>query len=373
MMDEKEAAFNVWNTLRETGTSFYQSDIDSVEARELASAGQVSEALKLLRPHVASPDLRQQRLARQAWADCASLAPESKAAHYLTFAEDYFPDDFAQARIICHLMVTERHYQDVLDRFSHLPWQIYSASNSLGHPEYLLDTEAVRQTHLLVATYLKMGLFEKVLNAPDCQPGIRASALFQLGRIEECMKLLEEQYPKMLGIHYFEMGNFEAALAAPTMHLTMTLQARYMLGEPADTLMEEYLAQGTKLNDLYKFKSWAAISNHDYASVIADPYASTSYKFLAYHGLLLDAARQKSNTFDDLVATCDLLKIDLNTTKKILENSEKTKLVISESGITKPEDIQFLHKCGADGYLVGTSIMKANDIQQSVQNLVNAI
>ena len=69
----------------------------------------------------------------------------------------------------------------------------------------------------------------------------------------------------------------------------------------------------------------------------------------------------------------DTLKIDLNTTKKILENSEKTKLVISESGISKPDDIQFLHKCGADGYLVGTSIMKANDIQQTVQNLVNAI
>ena len=83
------------------------------------------------------------------------------------------------------------------------------------------------------------------------------------------------------------------------------------------------------------------------------------------------------NTDADIIGinnrNLDTLKIDLNTTKKILENSEKTKLVISESGISKPDYIQFLHKCGADGYLVGTSIMKANDIQQSVQNLVNAI
>ena len=83
------------------------------------------------------------------------------------------------------------------------------------------------------------------------------------------------------------------------------------------------------------------------------------------------------NTDADIIGinnrNLDTLKIDLNTTKKILEKSEKRKLVISESGITKPADIQFLHKCGADGYLVGTSIMKANDIQQSVQNLVNAI
>ncbi|MDP6857935.1 MAG: indole-3-glycerol-phosphate synthase [Candidatus Nitrosopelagicus sp.] len=69
----------------------------------------------------------------------------------------------------------------------------------------------------------------------------------------------------------------------------------------------------------------------------------------------------------------DTLKIDLNTTKEILENSEKEKLIISESGISNPDDIRFLHKCGADGYLVGSSIMKAGNIQQTVQNLVNAI
>ncbi len=69
----------------------------------------------------------------------------------------------------------------------------------------------------------------------------------------------------------------------------------------------------------------------------------------------------------------DTMKIDLSTTEKILHNTEKTKLVISESGISTSDDIRFLHKCGADGYLVGSSIMKTDDIQQTVQNLVNAI
>jgi len=69
----------------------------------------------------------------------------------------------------------------------------------------------------------------------------------------------------------------------------------------------------------------------------------------------------------------DTLKIDLNTTKEILENSEKEKLIISESGISNPDDIRFLHKYGADAYLVGSNIMKADNIQQAVQNLVNAI
>ena len=36
----------------------------------------------------------------------------------------------------------------------------------------------------------------------------------------------------------------------------------------------------------------------------------------------------------------DTLKIDLDTTKNILENSEKTKLVITESGIKNPNDIE---------------------------------
>jgi indole-3-glycerol phosphate synthase len=69
----------------------------------------------------------------------------------------------------------------------------------------------------------------------------------------------------------------------------------------------------------------------------------------------------------------DTMKIDLSVTKEIPQNTEKTKLVISESGISTSDDIRFLHKCGADAYLVGSSIMKTDDIQQTVKNLVSAI
>ena len=83
------------------------------------------------------------------------------------------------------------------------------------------------------------------------------------------------------------------------------------------------------------------------------------------------------NTDADLIGinnrNLDTLKVDLNATKEILENTEKTKLVISESGISSPDDIRFLHKCGADAYLVGSSIMQTDEIQQTVQILVNAI
>jgi len=83
------------------------------------------------------------------------------------------------------------------------------------------------------------------------------------------------------------------------------------------------------------------------------------------------------NTHTDIIGinnrNLDTLKIDLNTTKKILEKSTYSKTIISESGIESQDDIRFLHKCGADAYLVGSSIMKTDDIQQTVQKLVNAI
>ena len=68
----------------------------------------------------------------------------------------------------------------------------------------------------------------------------------------------------------------------------------------------------------------------------------------------------------------DTLKIDLKTTENILSGFEKTRPIISESGINTPEDIQYLKKCGADAFLIGSSIMKSDNIEEQVRKLVNA-
>ena len=68
----------------------------------------------------------------------------------------------------------------------------------------------------------------------------------------------------------------------------------------------------------------------------------------------------------------DTLRIDLKTTENILSGFEKTRLILSESGIETPEDIQYLKKCGADAFLVGSSIMKSDNIEENVKGLVNA-
>jgi indole-3-glycerol phosphate synthase len=69
----------------------------------------------------------------------------------------------------------------------------------------------------------------------------------------------------------------------------------------------------------------------------------------------------------------DTLEIDINTTKRILENYEKNRIIISESGIESPQDIVFLKSCGADAFLVGSSIMKNPNIEENVRRLVQAI
>ncbi len=67
------------------------------------------------------------------------------------------------------------------------------------------------------------------------------------------------------------------------------------------------------------------------------------------------------------------LKIDLNTTKKILKNNSFEDLVVvSESGISTPEDLRFLSEAGASAFLIGSSIMLTENVEEKVREFVNA-
>ena len=64
-------------------------------------------------------------------------------------------------------------------------------------------------------------------------------------------------------------------------------------------------------------------------------------------------------------------KIDLNTTKHILQNNKKnSKTIISESGIKTKKDLQLLKNAGADAFLIGSSIMLTENIEEKVRELV---
>jgi len=68
----------------------------------------------------------------------------------------------------------------------------------------------------------------------------------------------------------------------------------------------------------------------------------------------------------------DTLEIDLKTTETVLEGYEKSIPILSESGIETSEDIQYLKKSGASAFLVGSSIMKSENIEEQVRKLVMA-
>ena len=69
----------------------------------------------------------------------------------------------------------------------------------------------------------------------------------------------------------------------------------------------------------------------------------------------------------------DTLEIDLKTTESVLSGYDHSRLILSESGINTPEDIQYLKKSGANAFLIGSSIMKSDNIEEQVRKLVNSI
>ena len=86
-----------------------------------------------------------------------------------------------------------------------------------------------------------------------------------------------------------------------------------------------------------------------------------------------DSAKTKADILGINNRNLDTLEIDLETTKSILKDRDEKRIIISESGIESPKDIQFLKKCGADAFLVGSSIMKSKDIKGLVSELVLSI
>ncbi len=68
------------------------------------------------------------------------------------------------------------------------------------------------------------------------------------------------------------------------------------------------------------------------------------------------------------------LKVDLGVTKRILErNSAEGKIIVSESGVMMPADVRFLQKCGAQAFLVGSTVMLADNVEEKVREFVLAL
>jgi|UniRef100_A0A7V3VTS0 indole-3-glycerol phosphate synthase len=61
--------------------------------------------------------------------------------------------------------------------------------------------------------------------------------------------------------------------------------------------------------------------------------------------------------------------VDINVSLRLRPFIPQNYFTISESGIEKPQDVQKLRDAGFDGILVGTSILKAEDISKKIKEL----
>ena len=64
------------------------------------------------------------------------------------------------------------------------------------------------------------------------------------------------------------------------------------------------------------------------------------------------------------------LRIDLGTTESLTRKIPKNRIIISESGINDKEDLKRVLKAGANAVLIGTSIIKAENIEERVREFV---
>jgi indole-3-glycerol phosphate synthase len=64
------------------------------------------------------------------------------------------------------------------------------------------------------------------------------------------------------------------------------------------------------------------------------------------------------------------LEVDINVTVKLLQEFDKqNNIIISESGISKSEEIKKLRSIGVDAFLVGTSIMESENFFEKIKDL----
>lgn len=65
------------------------------------------------------------------------------------------------------------------------------------------------------------------------------------------------------------------------------------------------------------------------------------------------------------------LKVDINTTKNILQKIDpKRKVIVSESGIKNISDISFLYKSGARAFLLGSVLMTADNVETKLKEFM---
>ena len=64
------------------------------------------------------------------------------------------------------------------------------------------------------------------------------------------------------------------------------------------------------------------------------------------------------------------MEVELERTKDIIGSTSEDTIVVSESGIRNRSDIEKVIEWGADAVLVGTALMRSDDVEEKTRNFV---
>lgn len=91
-------------------------------------------------------------------------------------------------------------------------------------------------------------------------------------------------------------------------------------------------------------------------------------------GELASAMASKADVVGVNNRSLETLDVSLETTREVLDGLGPHSVpIVSESGISGPDDVRLLRSYGADAFLAGTSVMKSRDVGEAVRGLVGAL
>jgi len=87
----------------------------------------------------------------------------------------------------------------------------------------------------------------------------------------------------------------------------------------------------------------------------------------------IDDLKKALNTDTEIIGinnrNLNNFEVDINISLNLIESVPERYYTVSESGIKKAEDVKRLKDAGFDGILVGTSILKADDMAKKIKEL----
>ena len=139
------------------------------------------------------------------------------------------------------------------------------------------------------------------------------------------------------------------------------LRAGSDLGADAVVLISEVFTRGlgeVGLDEMIEESSTLALE------VLVEANSPREFESLSLHDVDLCGINNRDlSTF----------QVELSRTEEILAKTNRPDApVVSESGIESGEDVRRLRRAGAKAFLIGTSVMRAANVQEKVRELVGA-